>query len=108
VNFQTASPEYPGREPLHFAHDEQVERYDATAHLMTSKVNDGPILAVEYRGVPAGSWPTDPLAMGNAAAYRLAENVVAKPLRGQSLKPLNMAWSGKECGTLPKRQVVGI
>jgi hypothetical protein len=96
INFHAASPEYPGRDPHHFAHYDQVKRYGATAHIMTPRVDNGPIVAVEYCDVPAGSRPVDLLTLANAAAYRLIDDVVPALLRGEPLKPLNVAWSDRK------------
>ncbi len=47
INFHAASPEFPGRDPHHWAIYHGATEYGVTAHIMTSKVDDGPIVAVD-------------------------------------------------------------
>jgi hypothetical protein len=96
VNFHAAPPEYPGRDPHHFARYDNARRYGATAHLMTSKVDDGPILATEYVDLPLDARPAEILALGNAAAHRLIDEIVPRLLRGDNISPLNVSWSGRK------------
>jgi methionyl-tRNA formyltransferase len=47
LNIHAASPDYPGRDPHHFAVYDGVRRYGATLHRMARKVDAGAILDVE-------------------------------------------------------------
>jgi methionyl-tRNA formyltransferase len=47
-NFHPGSPQYPGVYPESFAVFEGAERFGATAHEMTARVDAGPIVATEW------------------------------------------------------------
>ena len=64
-NIHAASPDYPGRDPHHWAAYDRVNRYGATAHIMTSKVDDGPIVDVEWFDVSPGTRPEELLKKAN-------------------------------------------
>ena len=74
-NLHAASPEYPGRDPHHWAVYDGATRYGATLHQMTPRVDDGPIIDVEWFDVEAGTMPPQLLAAANAAALRLLARV---------------------------------
>lgn len=80
-NLHAASPEYPGRDPHHWAVYDGAMRYGATLHQMTPRVDDGPISAVEWFEVGAGTTPVRLLAEANVAALRLLARVA--PLLGR-------------------------
>ncbi len=46
-NFHGSSPEYPGRDPHHWAVYDGVTMYGVTCHRMTAKVDEGSIVAVD-------------------------------------------------------------
>src|SRR5215467_738222 len=48
-NVHPAPPEYPGRDPWHFAHYDGYRRAGATLHRMTPRVDDGEIVDVLER-----------------------------------------------------------
>ena len=48
-NVHPAPPEYPGRDPWHFAYYDRFPRAGATLHRMEARVDDGEILAVVER-----------------------------------------------------------
>lgn len=50
-NVHPGPPEYPGRDPWHFAYYDGHQRAGATLHRMTPKVDDGEILDVVERDV---------------------------------------------------------
>src|SRR5207245_6682120 len=56
-NLHAASPEFPGRDPHHFAAYLGAKTYGATLHLMTERVDDGPIVAVEMFQVAPDATP---------------------------------------------------
>ncbi|HEV2547568.1 MAG TPA: formyltransferase family protein [Stellaceae bacterium] len=70
-NFHAGSPQYPGRDPHHFAIYDGVGRYGATLHRMTDTVDDGPILDVEWFEVAPGTTPVKLLEQANAAMFVL-------------------------------------
>jgi len=71
VNIHSASPQFPGRDPHHFAVYEGVAQYGATIHYMSQNVDDGPIIDVELFDVPTGITPSTLLDLSNQAAWRL-------------------------------------
>ena len=70
-NLHAASPEYPGRDPHHFAIYEGASRYGATFHIMTESVDGGPIVDVEWFDVARGCSPAELLRLANAAGIKL-------------------------------------
>lgn len=51
-NFHPGPPQYPGWVPSHFAVYDKVTSFGATVHLMTERVDDGPIIAAEHFPIP--------------------------------------------------------
>ena len=55
-NIHPAPPEFPGRDPWHFAYYDQFPRAGATLHRMTARVDEGEILdVVESEFDPSGT-----------------------------------------------------
>ena len=74
-NFHPGPPTYPGRHPESFAAYDGVIRFGATAHVMAPRVDEGPIVGVEWFDVPpeTGQMMLADLAFpGNPAAIRPA------------------------------------
>lgn len=82
-NFHAASPAFPGRDPHHFAIYSGATEYGATAHVMTTRVDGGPIIGIELFPVPAGCTPLELLTLANDAMrrlfIRLAPALVSEP-----------------------------
>jgi Formyl transferase len=74
-NFHAASPDYPGRDPHHFAIYDGARHYGATAHVMTDRVDTGPIIECEWFDVPPGTDAARLLDLANAAMLRLARRI---------------------------------
>ena len=87
-NLHAASPDYPGRDPHHFAVYERAVRYGATLHRMTSKVDDGPIVDVELFDVPPGIRPLQLLGLANEAAVRILARTGPRIARSELLGAL--------------------
>src|SRR5690348_8384800 len=51
-NFHPGPPQYPGWVPSHFAMYDRATTFGATVHLMTARVDDGPIVAAENFPIP--------------------------------------------------------
>lgn len=81
-NVHAASPDYPGRDPHHFAVYDRVRRYGATLHLMTERVDEGDILDVEWFDVPPGCSPAALLDLANKASVRLLRRHASTLARG--------------------------
>lgn len=71
LNVHAASPDFPGRDPHHFAVYAGAKQYGATIHYMTERVDQGPIVDVELFDVPTGSTPEDLLNGANEAGFIL-------------------------------------
>ena len=96
-NVHPASPDYPGRDPHHFAVYDGVARYGATFHVMTAKVDDGPVLDVEWFDVPPGCAPGPLLDLANAASVRLLQRHGRALAEGLPIVPAGgMRWGARK------------
>lgn len=94
-NLHAASPEYPGRDPHHWAVYDGATRYGATLHQMTPRVDDGPIIDVEWFDVAPGTTPARLLAEANEAALRLLGRVAPQLQRpGTLVIDPALRWTG--------------
>jgi len=92
-NLHAASPEFPGRDPHHFAIYRGVKAYGATLHLMTARVDDGPIVAVEMFPVDPAATPNSLLVEANRAAMRLFVRFGSRMLEAEPLPALpDVKW----------------
>jgi hypothetical protein len=92
-NMHAASPEFPGRDPHHHATYRGAREYGATLHLMTPRVDAGPIVATEIFSVPSRATPADLLAAANEAGFRLFQQYGPRLLDPSPLPPLpNVSW----------------
>ena len=97
VNLHAASPQYPGRDPHHFAVYDEATQYGATLHFMTENVDAGPIIDVELFDVPDGVRPIDLLDKANEAACRLLGKYLAIFLSGKTpASNPDLAWTGRD------------
>ena len=96
INFHGASPNYPGRDPHHFASYDGVRRYGATAHVMEPKVDAGRIIGVEDVGVADNVYPSELLRVANEAAVRLMKRLIPLLVREEPLPPLDIAWGPRK------------
>ena len=96
VNFHAATPDYPGRDPHHFAAYDQCRRYGATAHTMTERVDDGPILDVEETSVEPGAEPHEYLALARSCLIRLLARNLPRLVTG-TVRPIpGLVWGTKK------------
>ena len=96
VNFHGASPAYPGRDPHHFAAYDQCGVYGATAHIMTERVDEGPILDVEEEAVEPGAGPDAYLATGHRCVMRLIGRVIPRIVAGTVRAVPGLEWRGNK------------
>jgi len=75
INIHAASPQYPGRDPHHFAVFDGAATYGATMHVMTRHVDAGPILDVETFAVDSAWPPVELLRRANEAGFVLARRL---------------------------------
>jgi methionyl-tRNA formyltransferase len=92
VNFHSAPPAYPGRDPQHFAANDGVAKYGATAHLMVKQVDAGKILATRMQSVAVSATPEQLLEVGNAAARELVLEMLPRLLSGVEMELSDQQW----------------
>ena len=94
-NFHPGPPEYPGWAPAHFALYEGARSFGATAHVMTKRVDSGPIVGVESFNIPEGANVRD---LEQIAFVRLAYlfGRLSRSIACESgpLPTLPVAWTG--------------
>ena len=96
VNIHGASPEYPGRDPHHFAHYHHASTYGATLHYMMGKVDSGPIVDVEILAVDQGMTPVQLLELGTQAGLELIRRFFADAARnGWPIPRPELKWGGR-------------
>lgn len=78
LNVHPASPEYPGRDPHHFAIYHDATGYGATLHFMEEFVDSGEIIDVELFPVPDHATPAFLLEQANAAGFKLIKRLFEK------------------------------
>ena len=96
-NFHPASPDFPGWAPAHFAVYHQATQFGATAHVMTERVDDGPIVDVELFSIPrdisVGELQQRAYASLARLFWRQAKTLATQP---EPLAELPIRWSGKK------------
>jgi len=96
-NFHPGPPHYPGWVPAHFAIYERATTFGATVHVMTRRVDAGPIVAVEIFDVPpnASIQDLEASAFSQLARlfWRLAETLATQH---EPLPELPVQWSGRK------------
>ena len=94
-NFHPGPPEYPGWAPAHFALYEGARRFGATAHVMTKRVDSGPIVGVKSFDIPEGANVRDleQIAFVRLAYlfWRLSRSIACE---SGPLPTLPVAWTG--------------
>ncbi|MEI7803851.1 MAG: formyltransferase family protein [Hyphomicrobiales bacterium] len=94
-NFHAASPDYPGRDPHHWAAYDGAPIYGATAHHMDARVDEGIIVGTLTVGVPKDFSPQDYLAIGEMAVKALF-SVLAPIMVSDGVPATGIKWSGKK------------
>lgn len=96
-NFHPGSPHYPGWAPAHFALYEGAPTFGATAHVMSERVDAGPIIGVETFPVPNGIAvrELEQIAFIRLALlfWRLSKDLAT---RNEPMPVLPLAWSGRK------------
>lgn len=95
-NIHAASPQYPGRDPHHFAVYDGATRYGATCHVMTKQVDEGAIVDVEWFDVTSDETPADLLHRANAAAITIIARIGPKLKYGLRLLPNGEKWGPRK------------
>ena len=96
-NVHAASPEYPGRDPHHFAVYDGVKQYGATMHYMRQSVDTGPIIDVELFDVPTDISPFELLELANDACWKLINRFFSS-YKNQCapIRLGNVAWGSRK------------
>jgi methionyl-tRNA formyltransferase len=96
-NFHPGPPHFPGSAPAHFAVRDGAMEFGATAHVMTERVDSGPIVGAKLFPVPAGAGVVDLEALAYAHLAQLFRRL-AKFLATQAelLPVLPISWSGRK------------
>lgn len=95
-NFHAASPDYPGRDPHHFAVYEGARRFGATAHKMVAKVDAGQIVGIEWFHVACGTTPEALRRKALSAALRLYRTLMPRMMREVELPGIGIAWGERK------------
>lgn len=90
-NFHGAPPEYPGRDPHHWAVYDGAEEYGATAHWMWPSVDAGPIIGTIRFGVAPSNDPQVYRRLGEDAAAMLFRSLAAR-ISDHGAPSLPVAW----------------
>lgn len=96
-NMHSATSAFPGRDPHHHAIYRGATTYGATLHVMTQRVDDGPIIGVETFAISPGTTPAELLAQANEAGFRLIERMGRLLLKSAPPPALpGVAWRGEK------------
>lgn len=97
VNVHAASPNYPGRDPHHFAVYDGATQYGATMHCMTDSVDAGPIIDTELFDVPADITPSELLDLANKAGWKLISRFFKRYRKVEAPAPVaDMKWGQRK------------
>ena len=95
-NFHPGPPTYPGSRAASFAIYEGAERFGATVHEMTERVDSGAIVAVEWFEMPANVRFMDLELMTYKVLVRMFTDLApALAKSDEPLARLDVKWSGK-------------
>jgi methionyl-tRNA formyltransferase len=94
-NFHPGPPAFPGWAPAHFALYARATEFGATAHVMVTRVDEGPIVGVEMFSIPPGSSVASLEGMAYARIsylfWTLANRLATD---SEPLPHLPLQWSG--------------
>jgi methionyl-tRNA formyltransferase len=76
-NIHAASPNFPGRDPHHWAKYVGATKYGATLHYMTDKVDNGPIIKVNWFSIDSNDTPSNILQKANFEAVKLLDYILS-------------------------------
>lgn len=95
-NIHAASPDYPGRDPHHFAVYDGATRYGATCHIMTKRVDEGPIVDIEWFDILDPCSPAELLRFANEAGIRIIKRIGPRIAKGETLLPSETKWGPRK------------
>jgi methionyl-tRNA formyltransferase len=96
-NFHPGPPNYPGRYPSLLAIHERAAMFGVTAHVMHARVDEGPIVGVDYFPMP----PQPTLARVDALAFAHLARLFWHRAKALATEPkplpvLPISWSGRK------------
>jgi methionyl-tRNA formyltransferase len=94
-NVHAAPPDYPGRDPHHFAIYDGARRYGATCHVMTARVDAGAIVDVEWFDVAPDETPDTLLKRADQAAVTIIQRLGPK-FRNRPLPAIGQTWGQRK------------
>lgn len=77
INIHPGLPQYPGRDPYHFAAYDQILFYGATAHFMDEKVDSGHIVDLEIINFDKPKNSIELLEIANLCSIRLLKRLLS-------------------------------
>ncbi len=96
INIHGASPEYPGRDPHHYAIYDGVSEYGAVAHFMEKSVDSGAIIDLEMFKVNHHVNSKQLLKMACDCGMQLLKRVTRKILNSEELIPTDLKWGDRK------------
>ncbi len=93
-NIHPGPPEYPGRFPSVFALYDGAAEFGTTAHEVTARVDDGPIVAVDRFAMPDGIDRAGLESLSFQSVLRLLTDLCPALVGPESLPQIGGAWSG--------------
>lgn len=94
-NFHAATPDYPGRDPHHWAIYEGAKEFGVTLHLMNERVDEGQILAVTRFDIEPGITPQKLRRQGDSMSVWMFQELIPRILSGE-IGPNGEQWTGKK------------
>jgi methionyl-tRNA formyltransferase len=96
-NFHPGPPNYPGWMPAHFATYDKTIDFGVTAHIMTQKIDAGPIVGVDLFPVPPNPGVLELEKMAFVALARLFWRLApVLATQGAPLPELPVRWRGRK------------
>ena len=105
LNVHAGSPQYPGRDPHHFAVYERAKQYGATMHFMEKKVDNGAIIDCELFDVAGEITPKELLSKANNAGWVLIERFFNKFKNSKIFEPIDVSWGKRKTTRAMFRQM---
>lgn len=97
LNVHAASPQYPGRDPHHFAIYDGAREYGSTLHYMTQHVDAGPIVDVETFNVPQAITPSGLLGLARESSFVLIRRFFQLYVERGAPKPMDgVVWGERK------------
>lgn len=96
VNIHAGSPEYPGRDPHHYAIYDDATIYGATMHYMTKRVDDGAIIDVDLFSIEAPITPQELMYRADSSAWNIIKKLFFWIKNDMKFPISSYSWKGKK------------